>query len=62
MLHGITQTQIAQELGVNKPTVSLFIAGRRTSRRLYLYFVVELGVPAKYFGEKYQEDEKGVAA
>lgn len=62
MLHGITQTQISRDLGVGKPTVSLFIDGQRTSRRLYLYFVLELGVPKKYFGEKYKDDEKDVAA
>ncbi|GAU08111.1 helix-turn-helix domain-containing protein [Desulfoplanes formicivorans] len=62
LLHGITQAQVALELGVSKPTVSMFIAGKKTSRRLYLYFVLELGVPKSYFGDKYKEDEKDVAA
>jgi len=57
MLHCISQTQIAKELDVNDTMISLFISGRTTSRRLYLYFVQELGVPARYFGQKYKEEE-----
>jgi len=57
MLHGISQTQIARELDVRDSTVSMFLSGQTTSRRLYLYFVMELGVPPKYFGQKYKEEE-----
>jgi predicted transcriptional regulator len=57
ILHGITQTQVALDLGVGRSMVSMFIDGQKTSRRLYLYFVLELGVPRKYFGEKYKEEE-----
>lgn len=57
MMHGIPQAQIARELGVNTSTVCLFIDGRTTSRRLYLYFTRVLGVPRRYFGEKYGDEE-----
>jgi transcriptional regulator with XRE-family HTH domain len=57
LIHGITQAQIALDLDVSKPVVSMFISGKKTSRRLYLYFVAELGVPRSYFGDKYNEEE-----
>ncbi len=61
VLHGISQSQIANELGVSRPTVSLFISNKKTSRRLYLYFTTVLGVPRSMFGAKYKEYEKDAA-
>jgi predicted transcriptional regulator len=54
ILHGITQTQVALDLGVGRSMVSMFIDGQKTSRRVYRHFVEVLGMPKSYF-KKYSE-------
>jgi transcriptional regulator with XRE-family HTH domain len=51
---GVTQTQVAEELGISRSFLSRWIAGRQTSRRVYRHFVEVLGMPKSYF-KKYSE-------
>ncbi len=55
-LHGLSQVEIGEKLGVRPTMVCGFIAGRNVSSRLYSYFVNDLGVPKGYFSKKYQEN------
>ncbi len=51
---GVSQTQVAKELRISRSFLSRWIAGRETSKRVYLYFVGELGMPKSFFTEKYK--------
>lgn len=61
VLRGLTQTEIARQLGVSRAMVSLFISGQVSSRRLYEHFL-GLGVPRSYFGNRYETEERAEAS
>ena len=49
--NGIKQASIAEELGVNRSTVSRWIAGHIQSQRIYGYFL-GIGCPERYFSSR----------
>lgn len=46
---GISQTKIANDMGLTTGMISKFIAGKSQSSRVFEYFVEELGCPREFF-------------
>lgn len=45
---GITQAQIAKDMGLARPTINRWISGHVQSQRIFEYFLT-LGCPREYF-------------
>lgn len=48
MVNGITQAQIAKDMGLARTTISRWISGDLQSQRIFEYFLT-LGCPREYF-------------
>lgn len=46
--NGITQAQIAKDMGLARPTINRWISGYVQSQRIFEYFLT-LGCPREYF-------------